>query len=78
MSKGTVWNKGKRNGGGGPPPGTGYKEVLKKSNSRTQPEVSNAAENNMPTRIDRVERMNRENWVSKPARVKKEEKPDQS
>jgi hypothetical protein len=67
MSKGRVWNKGKRNGGGGPPEGS-VSHVVKKANPGT---VDNNIVN-IDSKIDRVERMNRENWVVRPARVVRE------
>jgi hypothetical protein len=74
MSKGRVWNKGKRNGGGGPVEGS--KELAeakaKKKIALQQQDIS--ADNNglASNPIDRVARMNRENWVVRPTRVKPE------
>lgn len=68
MSKGRVWNKGKHNGGGLSATG----KALKDSNKTNQSEVEQPV---MPT-IDlsdpknQVKPMNRENWVSRPVRVK--------
>ncbi|WNR46310.1 hypothetical protein [Paenibacillus roseipurpureus] len=64
MSKNRVWNKGKRNGGGGPAPGTGYKEKLAAAQTELQVEVIDAA-----NPINQIKRMNRENWVERPTRV---------
>lgn len=83
MSKGRVWNKGKRNGGGGPAPGTGYKEVdninknKSTSISSTPQDGSSASENTISSRVDRVEPMKRENWVTRPKRVKRKMNSDQ-
>ncbi|NEW05107.1 hypothetical protein GK047_03615 [Paenibacillus sp. SYP-B3998] len=63
MSKGRVWNKGKRNGGGGPPAGTGYKEKLEAAQKASGIEIID------PTNpINQVKRMNRDNWVERPVR----------
>jgi hypothetical protein len=63
MSKGRVWNKGKRNGGGGPPEGTGYKAKLATEQQASGIEIID------PTNpINQVKRMNRENWVDRPVR----------
>ncbi|MEW9701349.1 hypothetical protein [Paenibacillus sp. SI8] len=71
MSKGRVWNKGKRNGGGGPPAGTGYKAKLaaeqQAANSGVVSETIDPA-----NPINQVKRMNRENWVEGPVRMKRE------
>ena len=76
MSKGRVWNKGKRNGGGGPPGGSSKSKGLvqtKASTSSPGPIATGSAENNgVINPIDRVQRMNRENWVVRPARVVRE------
>jgi hypothetical protein len=58
MSKGRVWNKGKRNGGGGPPEG-----------SKTKKPAADSIEVILDPRIDAIKRMNRENWVVRPARA---------
>lgn len=65
MSKNRVWNKGKRNGGGGPAPGTGYKEKL----AAEQKEAGIVPEIDARNPINQVRRMNRENWVERPSRV---------
>ena len=63
MSKGRVWNKGKRNGGGGPP----IVEVSKDSvGVNAESSVSGGVIDN---KVDRIERVNRENWVSRAAWV---------
>ncbi|MCR8630487.1 hypothetical protein [Paenibacillus radicis (ex Xue et al. 2023)] len=71
MSKGRVWNKGKRNGGGGPPGGSKNKAVTSKENPLQQagavPTESHIVDMDNP--INRVTRMNRENWVVRPARI---------
>lgn len=71
MSKGSVWNKGKHNGGK-PAGGTKSKDkVNAKSSSQKQvqavPTDGNGGVRN--ERITTVKRMNRENWVVRPARV---------
>lgn len=72
MSKGRVWNKGKRNGGGGPPEGSKSKAASTANNNSTSTETE-APVTSEPTasetRINTVKRMNRENWVERPARV---------
>lgn len=68
MSKGRVWNKGKRNGGGGPAPGTGYKEKL----AATQPEVK-AEVIDLSNPVNQVKRMNRETWVERQTRIAREQ-----
>ncbi|NQX65272.1 hypothetical protein HQN90_03925 [Paenibacillus alba] len=66
MSKGRVWNKGKRNGGGGPAPGTSYKEKL----AATLHEEGKSVEIiDLKNPINQVKRMNRDNWVERPVRV---------
>ncbi|MCD9021471.1 hypothetical protein [Cohnella silvisoli] len=79
MSKGRVWNKGKRNGGGGIPPGKiSYKERLKNesADSLIKTEESSAATNGEASRVNRVEKMNRDNWVTRPVRIKRDPNPD--
>jgi hypothetical protein len=67
MSKGRVWNKGKRNGGGGPAEGS--KELAEaKANKKMELQQQELTANP----IDRVVRMNRENWVERPTRIKPE------
>ena len=74
MSKGRVWNKGKRNGGGGPIEGS--KELAEakaqKKIALQHQEVSSDINGGVSNPIDRVARMNRENWVERPTRVKSE------
>jgi hypothetical protein len=74
MSKGRVWNKGKRNGGGGPVEGS--KELAeakaKKKIALQQQDISADINGLASNPIDRVARMNRENWVVRPTRVKPE------
>ncbi|HEY0828749.1 MAG TPA: hypothetical protein VGE40_11675 [Bacilli bacterium] len=81
MSKGRVWNKGKRNGGGGPPKspnlspprdgrdgadtGLVKREAAEKSLDNT---ISTAS----LERIEQVKPANRASWVTRPARVKRE------
>jgi hypothetical protein len=76
MSKGRVWNKGKRNGGGGPVEGS--KELAEakaqKKGAPLQEEINSDINREVPNPIDRVARMNRENWVVRPTRVKPPEK----
>ncbi|MFD0679255.1 MULTISPECIES: hypothetical protein [unclassified Paenibacillus] len=75
MSKGRVWNKGKRNGGGGPPGGSKNKAATSKENPHQQagavPTESHIVDMDNP--INRVTRMNRENWVVRPARIIRKE-----
>jgi hypothetical protein len=76
MSKGRVWNKGKRNSGGGPVEGSKElaeakakkKDTLQQAESSSSGSVADEADNP----INRVARMNRENWVVRPTRVKPE------
>jgi hypothetical protein len=74
MSKGRVWNKGKRNGGGGPVEGS--KELaeakVQKKIALQQQEISADVNGEASNPIDRVARMNRENWVVRPTRVNPE------
>ncbi|NRF96287.1 hypothetical protein HQN89_36665 [Paenibacillus frigoriresistens] len=70
MSKGRVWNKGKRNGGGGPAPGTGYKEKLA---AAMQADGKPVEVIDLKNPINQVQRMNRENWVERPVRVNREQ-----
>ncbi|KRF11167.1 hypothetical protein [Paenibacillus sp. Soil787] len=70
MSKGRVWNKGKRNGGGGPATGTGYKEKLA---AAMQVEGKPVEVIDLKNPINQVQRMNRENWVERPVRVNREQ-----
>jgi hypothetical protein len=74
MSKGRVWNKGKRNGGGGPVEGS--KELAEakaqKKIALQHQKVSSGINGEVSNPIDRVARMNRENWVVRPTRVKPE------
>lgn len=69
MSKGRVWNKGKRNGGGGPPVSSKSKDAKGAipSPEKALPTDGNGGVKN--ERITTVKRMNRENWVTRPARV---------
>ncbi|WP_019910343.1 hypothetical protein [Paenibacillus sp. HW567] len=68
MSKNTVWNRGKHNGRG----------ISKKPAAGQLPADPNepavAAEELPNPRIDTVKPMNRSNWVTRPARVKPENK----
>lgn len=76
MSKGRVWNKGKRNGGGGPIIGSKELEEAKSQKKAIQLQQENgiAANSEAANPIDHVARMNRENWVVRPARVKPEKR----
>ncbi|SFL08403.1 hypothetical protein SAMN03159341_103126 [Paenibacillus sp. 1_12] len=72
MSKGRVWNKGKRNGGGGPPEGKSSKAIAaanKSSIAPLQEESTEQAVVKEVTRVDQIKPMNRANWVSRPARI---------
>jgi hypothetical protein len=71
MSKNSIWNKGKRNGGGGPPGGS-----KTKSNERSRnpplPQETGSTESIagiIDPRMNTVSRMNRKNWIERPARV---------
>jgi hypothetical protein len=76
MSKGRVWNKGKRNGGGGPVVGSKELAEAKENKKLTlqQQELGSGGSGNVDAvnPIDRVARMNRENWVERPTRIKPE------
>ncbi len=77
MSKGRVWNKGKRNGGGGPVVGSeelAKAKEQKKKNELQQQEISSDGNSETANPIDRVERMNRKNWVVRPTRVNLEKR----
>lgn len=72
MSKNRVWNKGKRNSGGGPAPGTGFKEKLAAAQAEEKVEVID-----LTNPINQVKRMSRENWVERPTRVLRENQSKQ-
>lgn len=76
MSKGRVWNKGKRNGGGGPIEGNKElaeaKEAKKRALLQQEAGSSDLGNDEAINPINRVTRMNRENWVERPVRVKPE------
>ncbi len=76
MSKGRVWNKGKRNGGDGPAEGSKELADAKTRKNGVLPQVEASADvvADEANPIDRVGRMNRDNWVVRPARVKPPEK----
>lgn len=74
MSKGRVWNKGKRNGGGGPPESSKSKLPASTAAGNSSPKkvatvpvVNDGGIKDNPVNV--VKRMNRENWVERPARV---------
>jgi hypothetical protein len=72
MSKGRVWNKGKRNGGGGPTRSSESKVQTssKDSSSGLQPiEPVSTESSGTNSQVNRVERMNRDNWVVRPSRI---------
>jgi hypothetical protein len=69
MSKKSVWNKGKHNGGA---PKKGDPSSIKNDYDAAEKEPKHTVNEDTNQRINRVERMNRENWVSRPARVKPE------
>lgn len=70
MSKGRVWNQGKRNGG---PSRDSKGKVPTKSNEsigtveQTEAELAGIS-SEIDNPINSVKRMNRENWVVRPAR----------
>jgi hypothetical protein len=68
MSKKSVWNKGKHNGGVKKDDPAAIKNVYQ----TTENDSNQAIHEDPNQRINRVERMNRANWVSRPARVKPE------
>jgi hypothetical protein len=78
MSKGRVWNKGKRNGGGGPLEGKSSKlEAAANASVNLSQEETNTAQSgasvpSIDSRVDSIKPMNRANWVSRPARVTRE------
>lgn len=84
MSKGNVWNKGKHNGGkGGPLKGkiNNVRAVSSESKQILPQEEKISTEAGgvvVESRIDRIGKMNRENWVSRPARVKSEKPGNES
>ncbi|BBH20684.1 hypothetical protein Back11_20290 [Paenibacillus baekrokdamisoli] len=69
MSKGRVWNKGKHNGGGVSATGKAIK-ALNKSKSETEAAQPVIPIIDMSDPKNQVKPMNRENWVSRPVRVK--------
>ncbi|AJS58427.1 hypothetical protein [Paenibacillus sp. IHBB 10380] len=77
MSKGRVWNQGKRNGG--PPKGSKGKPLTRTNEGipTVQPIEAIVAEINreIDIPINSVKRMNRDNWVQRPVReIRKEAK----
>lgn len=66
MSKGKVWNKGKHNGGVSKRQAPAINKDLEK-NGDAELIDSNAGDTGNP--IHSVKRMNRDNWVVRPARV---------
>jgi hypothetical protein len=75
MSKGKVWNRGKHNGKG-LPPRKEYKEQTPTIKSNLTSELAGAGsqENVIPTRVNTVQRMNRDNWVQRATPLKREDK----
>lgn len=70
MSKKSVWNRGKHNGGGLTSP---KKQADSASLNKDQSETNNEIKNeNLDSPINRVGRMNRENWVVRPVRDKRD------
>lgn len=74
MSKGKVWNRGKHNGRGLPP--RKDKEPVAKSEGSNPAEGSGLSANTSPTRVNTVQRMNRENWVQRATPVKREDRKE--
>jgi hypothetical protein len=80
MTKGKVWNRGKHNGGG-LPPRKEYKELnppATNSTESTHSEQPVVTTDSIPTRVNTVQRMNRDNWVQRATPIKREgkEKPE--
>ncbi len=74
MSKGRVWNKGKRNGGGGPAPGTGFKEKAKQASESTAEKAPLIPPVDLSDPKNLVKPMKRDdNRVTRPVRVKPSE-----
>lgn len=75
MSKGKVWNRGKHNGGG-LPPRKQYKELNPptKNTEGAQTEQPFVTADSIPTRVNTVQRMNRDNWVQRATPIKREDK----
>lgn len=75
MSKGKVWNRGKHNGGGLPPRKLN-KDLIPAANisESMQPELQVGKSDSIPTRINTVQRMNRDNWVQRATPIKRENK----
>jgi hypothetical protein len=75
MTKGKVWNRGKHNGGG-LPPRKEYKELnpATKSTESTQSDQTIVPTDSIPTRVNTVQRMNRDNWVQRATPIKREGK----
>ncbi|WP_379134275.1 hypothetical protein [Paenibacillus sp. sgz500958] len=67
MSKGRVWNKGKHNGGGFE--GRRAQQQLNSPDSANKESLNESNAEDAGNPINSVKRMNRENWVSRPARV---------
>lgn len=73
MSKGKVWNRGKHNGGGLSPRKLN-KDLIPAANisESMQPELQVGKSDSIPTRINTVQRMNRDNWVQRATPIKRE------
>jgi hypothetical protein len=69
MSKKSVWNKGKHNGGAAK---KDHPAAIKNAYDATEKESKDIIQEDDNNRINRVGRMNRDNWVSRPTRVKPE------
>lgn len=70
MSKDRVWNKGKRNGGGGPVQGTGYKEKAKLASESTVEKAPLIPPVDLSDPKNQVKPMKRDNLVTRPVRVR--------
>lgn len=72
MSKKSVWNKGKHNGGAGSKLGSkAAASTLKKVEPKTAESSIEKIDVHNPVNI--VKRMNRDNWVERPSRVIRKE-----
>jgi hypothetical protein len=74
MSKGKVWNRGKHNGKGLPERKEKVEQKLTEKTNGIEGTISPV--NVVPTRVNTVQRMSRENWVQRATPIKREDKKD--
>ena len=76
MSKKSVWNKGKHNGGTGAKAANKAKGLSEANAAKQQEPVEKISPEAAAglNRVNSVKRMNRDNWVSRPERTVNKEK----